>query len=301
MTSMDNRKKVIIVEDNQHWLETLELILGSAYDLTLFADPAQALESLKENKYHLAILDKNMPTISGLELLRKMRAATPRLKAIILTGYADVDSAVESMKIGARDYISKGTPNLPSALIAKMEEALASDDLEGVQGDNISTLISGGESATLEFKSSARWDFRAGRMNKDLEWVIVKTVGAFMNSEHYCDLLIGVSDDGEVIGLEHDYKTFSKKQNRDAYENFLMTLLLEAYGKDYSPHIQIIFHYIGEKEICQIHVKPAQKPAFARNDKGEHLFIRAGNSTRQLSMSEAYEYCKIRWGLPHST
>jgi FixJ family two-component response regulator len=296
MTSIADRKRVIVVEDNQHWLETLELILGSTYDLTLFTDPAQALASLKEQKYHLAILDKNMPTISGLELLRQMRAATPGLKAIILTGYADVDSAVESMKIGARDYISKGTPNLPSALIKRIEEALASDEPEGEQEDHISALIRGGESATLEFKSSSRWDFRANRANKDLEWVIVKTVGAFMNSEHHCDLLIGVSDDGDVLGLEYDYNTFSKKQNRDAYENFLMTLLLEAYGKDYSPLIQITFHYIGEKEVCQIHVKPASKPAFARNDKGEYLFIRAGNSTRQLSMSEAYEYCKRRWG-----
>jgi DNA-binding NtrC family response regulator len=196
---MSKRHKIIIVEDNQYWLETLNAILASTYDINLFADPREAVKSLKENKYQLAILDKNLPGTSGIELLKEMRTAAPGIRAIILTGYADVDSAVESMKIGASDYMSKSMPDLPTVLIARIEEALASD--RG-GAESITDLITGGESAMLEFKSSARWDFRANKLNKDLEWVIVKTVGAFLNSENNCNLLIGISDDGTVIGVE---------------------------------------------------------------------------------------------------
>ncbi len=75
--------------------------------------------------------------------------------------------------------------------------------------------ITAGESAGLEFKSSARWDFKENRINKALEQVILKTCAAFLNTDGGA-LLIGVDDDGKVVGLERDYKTLGKKRNRDA-------------------------------------------------------------------------------------
>lgn len=159
----------------------------------------------------------------------------------------------------------------------------------------VATLIARGESAELEFKSSARWDMRENKLNKEMEKVVVKTVAAFMNSEAGGSLLIGVEDGGAVLGLEHDFKTLGKRQDRDGYENFLTTLLLGNYGKDSSPLIQISFHQVHGKDICRIVAKPSPKPVFVKDDKGEHLFIRAGNSTRLLSTKEAIEYCKIRW------
>lgn len=159
----------------------------------------------------------------------------------------------------------------------------------------ISTLISKGESAELEFKSSARWDMRDNKLNKELEKVIVKTVAAFLNAEKGGTLLIGVDDHGAVVGLQHDYKTIGKKQDRDGYENFLTTLLLDVFGKDCSPFIHITFHEAEGKEICRITATPSPRPVFVKEDKGEQLYIRAGNSTRLLSTKEAIEYCKIRW------
>jgi FixJ family two-component response regulator len=289
------KKKILVVDDNQYWLDEIELILESSYDLTLFTDPDQAKESLKENEYSLAILDKNLPGTSGLDVLKEMRLDAPGLRAIILTGYADVDSAVESMKLGALDYISKGTANLSTTLNARIEEALAANILINADDQSITKLIIRGESDTLEFKSSTRWDLRANKFNKELEKVIIKTVAAFMNSENNCNLLIGVDDSGKIIGLDHDYKTLGKKQDRDGYENFLMTLLLGAYGKDSSPLIQVVFHQVEGKDVCQIAIKPSTKPVFVKDEKGEHLFIRTGNSTRSLSTREAIEYCKVRW------
>lgn len=159
----------------------------------------------------------------------------------------------------------------------------------------VATLIARGESAELEFKASARWDIRENKLNKEMEKVVVKTVSAFLNSEAGGTLLIGVEDGGTVLGLDHDFKTLGKRQDRDGYENFLTTLLLSNYGKDSSPLIQITFHQVDGKNICRITAKPSPKPVFVKDDKGEHLFIRAGNSTRLLSTKEAIDYCKIRW------
>src|SRR6185369_13409521 len=134
---------------------------------------------------------------SGLEVLSRLREMSPHLRAIVLTAYPNVKSAVESMKMGALDYVKKGSPNLAADLKAKVKEALERNTEPDVQAAQtgeqaIADLIAKGESAELEFKSSARWDVRASRINKELERVIVKTVAAFMNSKTGGTLLIGV-------------------------------------------------------------------------------------------------------------
>jgi hypothetical protein len=159
----------------------------------------------------------------------------------------------------------------------------------------VAELIAKREGAELEFKSSARWDVRQNKLNKEMEQIVVKTVAAFLNSETGGTLLIGVEDGGAVLGLEHDFKTLGKRQDRDGYENFLTTLFLGSYGKDSSPLIQISFHQVDGKDVCRIIAKPSPKPVFVKDGNNDHLFIRAGNSTRLLSTKEAIEYCKVRW------
>jgi predicted HTH transcriptional regulator len=160
----------------------------------------------------------------------------------------------------------------------------------------LAALIAAGESVTVEFKSSARWDMRENKASKVMEQVIVKTVAAFLNTEQGGTLLVGVDDDGKVVGLAHDYKTLGKRQNRDGYENWLLTQLLDQFGKDCSPLLYITFYDMGGQDVCQLVVKPSPKPAYVTDGNAEHLFIRIGNSTRQLTTREAVEYCRQRWG-----
>ncbi len=158
----------------------------------------------------------------------------------------------------------------------------------------IAALIAKGESNTLEFKSSARWDFKQNKQNKAMEDVVVKTVAALLNTDGG-NLLVGVDDERNVVGLDHDYKLFGKKDSRDAYENFLTTLLLNNFGKDASALISISIHELDSKDMAKITAKSSPKPVFVKDANGEHLFIRAGNSTRQLNARETVEYCKLRW------
>ena len=127
-----------------------------------------------------------------------------------------------------------------------------------------------------------------------MEDIIVKTVAALLNTDGG-NLLIGVDDDRNVIGLDNDYKLFGKRVSRDAYENFLTTLLLNNLGKDTSALISITIHELDGKDVAKVAVKPSPKPLFVKDVNGEHLYIRAGNSTRLLSTREAIDYCKIHW------
>jgi|GEM_PF-171079 len=157
----------------------------------------------------------------------------------------------------------------------------------------IATLLVAGESAQVEFKSSARWDLRENKKNPAMEQVILKTVAAFLNSDGGT-LLLGVADDGIVLGLEHDFQTL-KKKNADGYELFLGDLLLTHYGKDLSRFLKFSFHEVDGKQVCRLAIEPAPRAAWVKEENEEHLYVRAGNATRRLSTKEAIEYCKTRF------
>jgi hypothetical protein len=158
---------------------------------------------------------------------------------------------------------------------------------------NMRNLIENGESTTLEFKSSTRWDYKQNNVNKILEKVIVKTVSGFLNAEGG-KLLIGVDDDGNILGLTRDYNSLGKK-DRDGYELFLRQLISNAIGKEYSPFIYVTFHELDEEDICLVSVDPCHEPVFVRNGKDETFYVRMGNSTQQLNTSEAVNYISTHW------
>jgi Putative DNA-binding domain/Eco57I restriction-modification methylase len=164
----------------------------------------------------------------------------------------------------------------------------------------ILTLLQQGESGTVEFKSTARWNLRDSKKDRTMEEVILKTVAAFLNSQGGT-LLIGVADDGSILGLDPDYQTL-KKKDRDGFELWLMgDLLLKEMGKAIAPSIGVTFHTVDQNEICKIVATPAPEPVYVNiTDKSgqakENFFIRTGNSTNQLDKpSELTKYLKRRW------
>lgn len=155
--------------------------------------------------------------------------------------------------------------------------------------DPLLQMIAAGESLRIEFKSSARWDYKRAQVNKELEHVIVKTIAALMNSDGGT-LLIGVADDGSILGLDADYQTLGKK-NADAYENWLVTRLLESIGRDRTRLLRVGFRTIEGKTICRVDVERSSRPVYVKDPAGvEKFYVRTGNSTRELSISEYHAY-----------
>ena len=179
----------------------------------------------------------------------------------------------------------------------RMEAFVVDDDRARpkLPEDSVRELIASGESLAVEFKSTARWNVKESKPDKVMEQVIIKTVAAFLNSAGG-DLLIGVQDDGSIFGIEADQQIFSTdKRNRDTYENWLMTQLLRAYGKQYASNLRISFVRLGEKDVCRVAVTPASSAVYVKENNQDTLYVRTGNSTRSLTTSEAIAYHQHRF------
>jgi DNA-binding NtrC family response regulator len=105
---MGGPASILIVDDEPVVREMFEFLLaGSGYQVSLAADAEEALESLENFDYNLLIVDKNLPGLSGLELMEKVRELRPQAEFMVITGYASYQSAVEALRLGALDYLEK--------------------------------------------------------------------------------------------------------------------------------------------------------------------------------------------------
>lgn len=101
-------KPVLIVEDETIMRESLRDWLNDEGYLVETAEHGEAaLKAMNEREFGLLILDMKLPGKNGLEVLREARAKNPKINGIIITAYPSVDTAVEAMKVGAIDYLSK--------------------------------------------------------------------------------------------------------------------------------------------------------------------------------------------------
>jgi membrane protein YdbS with pleckstrin-like domain len=159
---------------------------------------------------------------------------------------------------------------------------------------SLEELIREGESSSLEFKESLRYDTRLNSINKDLEKAVMKTIAGFLNTDGGT-LVIGVNDSGEILGLNRDYDSLPRK-NRDGFENHLSALVKSMIGMNFSKYVALAFEKVDGKEVCLVRVKSSHKPAYLHNgDKREEFFVRTGNSTQPFSMSEAEDYIKTHF------
>ena len=144
-----------------------------------------------------------------------------------------------------------------------------------------------------------RWDLKEGVTRKKMEEVIVKTVAALANAQGGT-LVIGVDDDGKVIGLGHDYLSLGGA-DRDKFEMHLRNVLNEQLGVALvTTKIDIRFHDIEGLEVCQVDVEPASEPVVIvtkdkNGQKVEKFYVRSGNASHEMPMSEMNAYVKERF------
>ena len=88
--------------------EVVDRLAGKiGYDVETCGSAREAMQALMRRPADLAMVDLRMPDVNGLDLLRQIRATTPSCEVILMTGFAAVDSAVEAVKLGALDYLTK--------------------------------------------------------------------------------------------------------------------------------------------------------------------------------------------------
>jgi DNA-binding NtrC family response regulator len=119
---------VLVLDDEPDLVENLSRMLGlHGYRTRTATDALEALARIEAEPPDLVLTDLSMPGVDGMEFLARLRAASPDLPAIVITAYASIDSAVEAMKTGATDYMTK--PFSMDELLLRVRKALAWNSL----------------------------------------------------------------------------------------------------------------------------------------------------------------------------
>ena len=173
------------------------------------------------------------------------------------------------------------------------ESPFAEQDVDIEPG--VRSLIEGGESAVVEFKSTARRNQRTEAPDRAITWAVVKTIAAFMNT-HGGTLLIGVDDHGQPVGIEVDYPLV-KGGDRDGWELWLTAVVKNALGTVAATDLSVRFCMFDGRTIARIDVRPGAKPVFAsqKGESREVFFARLNNSTEELSGPTLLDYRQKHW------
>ncbi len=101
-------ERILVVDDESIMRESIrDWLTSSGYQVETAAEGDQALKTIAEQDFGVVILDLRLPGKDGLEVLKEAKEARPQLKGIIITAYPSVQTAVEAMREGAVDYLSK--------------------------------------------------------------------------------------------------------------------------------------------------------------------------------------------------
>jgi len=102
------RPRILVVDDEKIICELIERTLErNNYDVEIARNGKTALEKVKESVFDILITDVKMPKISGMDVLKEIKKANPIIEVIVITGYPTIELAVEAIKIGAYDFITK--------------------------------------------------------------------------------------------------------------------------------------------------------------------------------------------------
>ena len=121
------RPVLLVVDDEPGMIRLIERFVGPlGFDVVTSGGGREALARLETAKADVALVDLRMPDIDGLEVLREIREAAPRCQAILMTGFGGIETAIEAIKLGALDYLSKPLD------MARLEQLLARvrDDID---------------------------------------------------------------------------------------------------------------------------------------------------------------------------
>lgn len=119
-------KTILVVDDESSLRLTLSLLLQKGgYSVITASDGREALSRLQDRSYDLMFMDLNMPGMSGIDLLVEVHRQKPKLPVLILTAHGTLETAIQAVRLGARDYLIK--PAEPEFILARMAEILNED------------------------------------------------------------------------------------------------------------------------------------------------------------------------------
>lgn len=317
MVDMD--EKILFVDDDGNFLSANKRLLRSRYEVITADSGKQGIIALKENgPIAVVVSDFRMPEMNGVQFLSNARQITPDTVRILFTGQADMQAAIDAVnECNIFHFLTKPCENqtlikvLNSAIeqyrlnkrndlipteINKFPECLTgiSPEEKYTERNELKDILAKGENNFVEFKSSLRWDYKANQTNKTLEYVVTKTISAFLNSDGG-KLFIGVSDDGKILGIEKDKTTLGKKQGNDEFQQKLVSIINQYLGKEFHQFILIKIEKIDGLDVCIVEISKSNVPAFIKNGNKEEFYIRVSTTSQPMNIKEAIGYISSKW------
>ncbi|MBS7614137.1 response regulator [Candidatus Bathyarchaeota archaeon] len=138
---MEKKKNILIVDDDETILDVIKDILElKGYSVDTARTGREAIQKTKAKYYNLALLDIKLPDMEGTNLLSKIHRDIPKMMKIMITGYASLENAVDSLNLGADAYLMK--PVETEKLLRTVEEKLKEqEEAESMNEEKVSEWI----------------------------------------------------------------------------------------------------------------------------------------------------------------
>lgn len=154
---------------------------------------------------------------------------------------------------------------------------------------SIAELIAGGETGAVEFKSTLRANLHTGQPDEKMHLAALKTIAGFLNAKGGT-LLVGVSDSGEVLGLDAD-----GFPNEDKMGLHLVNLIRDRIGDVFLPYTHLHFEDENGGRVLAIRCERGPRAAFVKDGAQQRFFVRGGNATTELVGASITDYVKQRF------
>lgn len=120
-------KKILVIDDEAIVRTSCDRTLTpEGYDIKLATSGKEGIELMEKEPFSLVLLDLKMPDMDGIEVLGKINKTWPETKVVMITGYSTVDTAVQSLRLGAYNFIEK--PFTPDTLLNAVKEVFQKSD-----------------------------------------------------------------------------------------------------------------------------------------------------------------------------
>ncbi len=169
------------------------------------------------------------------------------------------------------------------------ERSSQTSTADSPQDADIRALITGGESETVEFKSSLRVNLHTQRRDERIQVAALKTIAAFLNSNGGT-LVVGVADDGSAVGIGVD-----EFANEDAMARHLGDIVGSRMDTLAVSYIRMTFEDYEGARVMRVGCEPSNRPVYVKEGNSEKFYIRTGPATTDLSISDATAYISDRF------
>ena len=160
---------------------------------------------------------------------------------------------------------------------------------ESSPGLELTELISGGESESVEFKSTLRVNLHTGQRDKRMENVVLKTLAGFLNTNGGT-LIIGVADDGAPVGISAD-----QFHNEDDLSLHLVNIVNQRMGPLAMTSLHLQFDDYEDSRVLRVQCERSHKPVYVADGEREIFYIRTGPATIELSGGQMLDYIGHRF------